>query len=97
MIASAGILGLERDHVVARVAQHRDRVGQVVLALRVLGAQAAQRGREQPAPEAVDRRVDLVDLAFLGGGVGVLDDARDAPVLAPHDPAEAGRARRPSR
>ena len=66
----------------------RDRVGEVVLALRVLGAQPPQRGREQVAAEAVDRRVDLVDLELLGVGVGVLDDAGDPIVLVADDPAE---------
>ena len=75
-------------------AQHLDRVGQVVLALRVLGAQPAQRGREQVAPEAVDRRVDLVDLELLGVGVGVLDDAGDPVVLVADDAAVARSGRR---
>ncbi len=65
-------------------------VGEVVLALRVLGAEPAQRGREQPAPEAVDRRVDLVDGEFVGVGVGLLDDAVDPPLGVAHDPAVAG-------
>ena len=60
-----GRIGLDRVHVVAGAPQHLDRVGQVVLALHVLGAEAAQRGREQVAAEAVDRRVDLVDRALL--------------------------------
>ena len=89
----ARILGGERDHLVAGGAQHGHRVGQVVLALRVLGAQPAQRRREQVAAEAVDRRVDLVDLELLGRRVGVLDDAGDAIVLVAHDAAEAGRVR----
>ena len=84
----ARILGLERDHLVARVAQDGDRVGEVVLATRVLRAQPAQRRSEEPPPEAVDRGVDLVDLALFGRGVGVFDDRRDAPVLAAHDAAE---------
>ncbi len=88
MIASAGSSVSSAITLCPASRKHRDRVGQVVLALRVLGAQTPQRGREQTAPEAVDRRVDLVDLALLVGGVGVLHDARDAPVLAPHDAAE---------
>ena len=86
----ARIVGLDRDDVVAGAAQHLDRVGEVVLALRVLGAEATQRGREQVAAEAVDRRVDLVDLALLFGGVGVLDDAMR---LARPCPARPGRSR----
>ena len=58
-------------------AQHPDDVGQVVLALPVLGLEAAQRGREQPPAEAVDRRVDLGDGELGLVAVGLLDDAVD--------------------
>ncbi len=77
----------------SRVAQDGDRVGQVVLALRVLRAQSAQRGCEEPTPEAIDRGVDLVDLALFGGRVGVFHDGGDAPVLTAHDATEAIRLR----
>ena len=72
----------------AGVAQHLEHVGEVVLALSVLGAEPAQRRREQPAPEAVDRRVDLVDLELVVGGVAALDDPIEATVVVAHDPAE---------
>ena len=90
-IAAAGSSAGDRDHLVPGGAQHLDRVGQVVLALRVLGAQAPERGREQVAAEAVDRRVDLVDLALLDVGVGVLDDAGHPVVLVADHAAVAGR------
>ena len=58
------------------------------------GLQPAQRRREVRAAEAVDRRVDLVDLALVGRRVGVLDDAVDAAVLVADDPAVARAGRR---
>ena len=72
-----GVVGLDREHHVPGLPQHRDDVGEVVLALGVLGAEPPQRRREEPAAEAVDRRVDLVDRELLGIGVGLLDDAVD--------------------
>jgi hypothetical protein len=85
------VVGRNRDHLVPRRAQHFDRVGQVVLTLRVLRAQAPQRGREQVAPEAVDRRVDLRDLALLDVSIGVLDDARDPIVFVADHAAVTSR------
>ena len=83
--------GLHGDDLVAGLAEDGDGVGQVVLALGVLRGQAAQRRRQQPPAEAVDRRVDLVDGPLLLGGVPVVDDGLDPPVLPPDDPAVAGR------
>ena len=95
-----GGVGLHRVNRVSRAAQHLDRVGEVVLALHVLGAQPAQRGCEQVATEAVDRGVDLVDRAFLVRRVGLLDDAIDAAVrVAQHPPVavDVGRSGREDR
>jgi hypothetical protein len=69
------VVGLDTDHRVTRLAKHRDHVGEVVLALRVLGTEPPECGREQPPAEAVDRRIDLVDLALFWCRVGVLDGA----------------------
>ncbi len=80
--------------------QHRHDVGEVVLALAVLGAQPAERRREQIAAEAVDRGVDLVDLELLGRGVTLLDDASDVAVAIATDASVArgiGEARREQR
>ena len=78
------------DHV-AGLPQHRDDVGEVVLALDVLGNQAAQRRREEPPAEAVDRGVDLVDRQLLRGGVALLHDAGDvAAGVAHHAPVARG-------
>ena len=92
-----GVVRRNRDHLVTRGPEHLDRVGEVVLALRVLRAQPAQRGREQVAAEAVDRRVDLVDLALLDVGVGVLDDAtrRGRPCRGSRGRSRWGRPRAP--
>ena len=71
--------------------QHLHDVGEVVLALRVVGADHAQRGRQEAPAEAEDPGVDLVDVELFGGGVAVLDDAGDVVVLADaHDAAVAG-------
>jgi hypothetical protein len=80
---------------VAGLAEDGDGVGQVVLALGVLGGQAAQGRSQKPPAEAVDRRVDLVDGPLLLGGVPVVDDGLDAPVLPPDDAAVAGRVGNP--
>ena len=52
-----------------------DHVGEVVLALGVVGRQVAQRRAEQVAPERVDARADLADRQLVGAGVALLDDA----------------------
>ncbi len=70
--------------------EHLDHVGQVVLTLGVLRVQPAQGGGQNAAAEAVDRGVDLVDLALLVGGVSLLYHLADPAVLAPHHPAVAG-------
>ena len=66
--------------------EHGDDVREVVLAEGVLGAEAAQCRRQEAPPEAVDGGVDLLDLALVLVGEGVLDDAADARVLVAHDP-----------
>src|SRR5437764_1352284 len=74
-----------RGDVAAR-RQRRERPDDgALLARRVLGAEAAEGGRQQAAPEAVDRGVDLSDLALFLGGQRVLDDAADPLVLVVHD------------
>ena len=80
VVDPAGLDGLgdhHRDDGVAGVVQHRDDVGQVVLALSVVRAEAAQgRGQHRPA-KGVDGGAHLVDGPLLVGGVSLLDDARD--------------------
>ena len=52
-----------------------DHVGEVVLALGVVGGELAQRRPEQVAAERIDRGADLANVEFVGGGVAVFDDA----------------------
>ena len=85
-----GIGDRERRDLVAGVMEHGDRVGQVVLAVGVLGAEPSQGGRQHAAPEAVHRGVDLVHRPLLLGGVSLLDDARDPAVLVLDQPSVAG-------
>ena len=73
-----------------RAPQHLDHIGEVVLALRVLGAHASQRRREERAPEAVDRRVHLADRELVRIAVGLLDDALNAAARVAHDAPVAG-------
>ena len=68
-----------------------DDVGEVVLALRVVGGELAQRGPEQVATERVDARADLVDVEFVGRGVAVFDDPLRLAVVLADDAAVAGR------
>ena len=51
-----------------------DHVGQVVLALGVVGGELAQRRPEQVAAERVDARADLADACSSGVRVALLDD-----------------------
>ena len=71
--------------------QDRHDVGQVVLTLGVVGLHPPQRGGEQVASEAVDRRVDLIHRSFVSVGIGVFDHTFDAAVTGSDDPAVAGR------
>ena len=75
--ALLGVVGFQRDGLLALAAQHRHGVGQVVLALRVVGAYLAQRLAKAFRVEAVEARVALADAGLLGGCVLLLDYARD--------------------
>ena len=63
--------------VEARVAQQRHDVGQVLLALRVRGADEREVRAQRRRLEDVDARVDLGDGCLVRGRVLLLDDARD--------------------
>ena len=90
-------LGL--PEVVEHVGAHRvvagpgdgDDVGEVLLALRVVGADVGQRVAQHVGVEGVDAGVDLGERALGVGGVLVLDDLLDPPAVAAHDPAVARR------
>ena len=86
--ALAGVLGDHRVEMVPALPEDLDHVGQVVLALRVLGGDARQ-GRPEAAVEAVRAGADLADGALLGRGVAVLHDGHRQAALADH-PAVAG-------
>ena len=80
----------ERVDAVTGVVEDGDDVGQVVLALAVVGRDPPQRGAEEVAPEAVDGGVDLLDGSLLRRGVGLLDHPGDEPVLVADQPPVAG-------
>ena len=77
-----------RDADAARRA--RDDVGQVVLALRVAGAEPERRLAEEIGRPAVDAGVDLGDRTLVGRRVLLLDDADHVPALVAQDAAVAG-------
>ncbi len=83
-----------RPHGVARRAHRRQDVGQVQLALRVVGAQRVERVEQGAGVEREDRAVDLADLELLLRRVAGrlrLDDPLDVAVVVAHDAAVAGR------
>lgn len=66
-------------------------VGDVLLALGVLGGQRGQDGTEVGDVERVDAGVRLGDLQLLRGGVLVFDDPGERSVGVAHDAPEPGR------
>ena len=78
--------------------QHLDHIGQVELALGVVGLHPPERGRQQVPSEHEDPGVDLVDEELVGCCVGLLDDAGHPVVLAdPQDASVAGGILHPCR
>src|SRR6185312_10570813 len=67
-------------------------VGEVDFALRVVGADRAQRVEEEARRAAVDAGVDLVDALFFDGGVLLLDDAHELAAAVADDAAVAARS-----
>ena len=83
--------GDDRPHRATVGPGDREDVGEVHLALRVVGADAAERIAQHREVEGVDARVDLVDRELVVGGVLVLDDAQHlGSVLAAQDAAVPG-------
>ena len=78
-------------HAEPAAAGDADDVGEVLLALRVVGAHLGQGLAQQHRVEGVDPAVDLADRALLVGGVLLLDDGRDGAVVVTQHPAVAGR------
>ena len=92
--------GVRRDNrgdPVAGVVENSDRVGQVVLAERVVRPEPTEGWGENALAEAVYGGRDLVDLAFLLGRLRVVDDTRHPPVLVPDDSRVAARPVQPRR
>ena len=56
---------------------NRHEIGQVVLALGIIGGDAAQGLEQRRQVEGVDPRVDLVEELLLRRGLAILDDGRD--------------------
>ncbi len=71
--------------------RHRDDVGQVVLALRVVVLQVAEITAQRPRIEGDETGVDLVHAPLVVGRVLVLDDARDGAALVAQHAAVARR------
>ena len=78
------------DHRHAVGDGHRDDVGQVVLALRVVVAQAAEPALERRGGRGHHAGVDLADLALRRRRVLVLDDALHRVAIAHDAPVAAG-------
>ena len=78
-------------HPLAVAARDRDDVGDVELALRVVGRQALERVAQRLGLEGVDAGVELADPQLVLGGVLLLHDPGDRPRRAAQDPAVAGR------
>src|SRR5487761_1442828 len=72
-------------------AQDGDDIGEVLLALRVVGRHPLDRVAEQVGLEGVDAGVDLVHGALLRGRVRLLDDLQEGTGVVPDDPAVAMR------
>ena len=68
VVHSLCLLGrrLDASDAVAHLREHGDHVGEVVLALRVVGRQLAQRRAEQVASECIDAGAHLVNVEFVG-------------------------------
>ncbi len=93
-VVDAGRLVGRGDHRrdrVAGVAEDADDVGQVLLALRVVGRELPDGLAQQRVVERVDAGRDLADGQLVRGGVLVFDDPFDRAVGAAEHPAVAGR------
>ncbi len=79
-----------RADAVPGLAQDAEDVGEVLLALAVVGTDLAEGVGEQGAVEGEDARVDLADRALGVGGVLVLDDGRHGAAGVADDASVAG-------
>jgi hypothetical protein len=74
-IASTGSATVTASTLAPGARQHADDVGEVELALVVIGLDLIQRGPQPRGVEAVHAGVDLADLLLVRRCVAVLDDA----------------------
>src|SRR5204863_2943689 len=82
----ARVVRVEGLHCLAGGDEGAYRVGQVELALDVVGADLVERAPERVGGEDVGRGIELPDRALLLGRVAVLDNGRDSAVGSAHDP-----------
>ncbi len=87
--------GEDRADRMAVAAQDRHHVGEVLLALRVVGHDPLDRVGQQRSVKGVAAGIDLVDRALLRRRVGVLDDVGQRAAVVPDDPPVAGRVADP--
>ena len=66
------LLDFDRDRVELHVARDGDRIGQIIFALAIVGADPLQDGERLRAGERHDAAVAQIDGAFAGAGVGLL-------------------------
>ena len=71
--------------------RHRNRIGQVVLLLRVVRAERRDPARERAGRRGHHAGVDLVKRALVRRGVAVLDDGPDAAGAVAHDATQPTR------
>ena len=96
-VREVGVADRVRRHHAAGLAHGGQHVGQVELALGVVGVERRERGDQRAAVERVDAGVDLADLQLLGGRVAGrlgLGHAQDRAVAVADDAPVGARARR---
>ena len=91
--ASHGLSTVERTHVLAGSQQHARTIGQVVLALRIFGANAIQGVEQVGAVEDVAAQVDFGDLLLCSGWRPFPRRCRRIRQPVAHDAAQPGRIR----
>ncbi len=82
-----GLLGGGGAHEQSLAVEHLDHIGEVVLALGVLGGKAVEMGEQHRGVEAVRAGVDLGEVVLVGTQVLLLDDRGDSAIAIAHDAA----------
>ena len=73
----AGVRGAQGEHGLAVALQDRGDLGEVVLAVRIVGGELIDAGEQFGDVEGVDAGVDLADLLLLAAELLLLDDGFD--------------------